>query len=162
MGLAVTWHQTGNAGHIVFGQVASAGNAPKTGYIGIQMMDWDNTEYFCLSANYTRSGSKEIYNRIAGWAFDSARIWKNGVSLGSDGSIQNSAKWQLNSDGSGRVASGNIAWDAAGNVSFGASVSLQWRRGQLYVRGTDVNHNATRIVRVNGTDILNGFGRGFS
>lgn len=161
MGLAVTWHQTGNAGHIVFGQVASAGNAPKTGYIGIQMMDWDNTEYFCLSANYTRSGSKEIYNRIAGWAFDSARIWKNGVSLGSDGSIQNSAKWQLNSDGSGRVASGNIAWDAAGNVSFGASVSLQWRRGQLYVRGTDVNHNATRIVRVNGTDILNGFGRGF-
>lgn len=30
------------------------------------MMSWDNLEYFCLSVNYTKSGSKEVYNRIAG------------------------------------------------------------------------------------------------
>ena len=28
---------------------------------------------------------------------------------------------------SGQIASGNIAWDTAGNVTFGASVSLQWK-----------------------------------
>lgn len=125
-GISMTWHQSANAGHFVFGQIASAGNSVKTGFMGIQMMAWDHEEYFCLSANYTRSGSKEIYNRIAGWAFDNARIWKNSVSLGADGSIANSTKWQLNNDGSGRVASGNISWDVAGNVTFGSSVSLNW------------------------------------
>lgn len=125
-GISMTWHQSANAGHFVFGQIASAGNSVKTGFMGIQMMAWDHEEYFCLSANYTRSGSKEIYNRIAGWAFDNTRIWKNSVSLGADGSIANSTKWQLNNDGSGRVASGNISWDVAGNVTFGSSVSLNW------------------------------------
>lgn len=72
----MTWHQSNNAGHIVFGQVAASGSTVKTGFIGIQMMSWDNLEYFCLSANYTRSGSKEVYNRIAGWAFDNQSIWK--------------------------------------------------------------------------------------
>ncbi|MEG0646445.1 MAG: hypothetical protein RR471_04670 [Bacteroides sp.] len=125
-GVSMTWHQSNNAGHFVIGQIASAGNSVKTGFMGIQMMAWDHTEYFCLSANYTRSGSKEIYNRIAGWAFDSANIWKNSVYLGSDGSIYNGAKWRLNNDGSGQVASGNISWNAAGAVTFGASVSLNW------------------------------------
>ncbi|WP_416998923.1 interleukin-like EMT inducer domain-containing protein [Alistipes indistinctus] len=165
-GLSINWLQDGNAGHIVFGQVAAAGNAPKTGYIGIQMMAWDNSEYFCLSTNWTRSGSKEVYNRIAGWAFDHNHIWKNSVSLGSDGSIQNSTKWQLNNDGSGRVASGNIAWDAAGNVTFGASVALNWanasNQGRIYVRGTGWNHAANRMVKVNGNVIVNASGRGFA
>lgn len=165
-GLSINWLQDGNAGHIVFGQVAAAGNAPKTGYIGIQMMAWDSSEYFCLSTNWTRSGSKEVYNRIAGWAFDHNHIWKNSVSLGSDGSIQNSTKWQLNNDGSGRVASGNIAWDAAGNVTFGASVALNWanasNQGRIYVRGTGLNHAANRMVKVNGNVIVNASGRGFA
>lgn len=88
-------------------------------------------EYFCLSANYTKSGAKEIYNRIAGWAFDNSRIWKNNVSLGADGSITNGTRWKLsndgsasfgsgrsifNTDGSGQVANGKFKWDAAGNI----------------------------------------------
>lgn len=125
-GISLLWHQSANAGHIVIGQIAASGNSVKTGFIGIQMLAWDNTEYFCLSTNYSRSGSKEVYNRIAGWAFDHANIWKNSVYLGSDGSIYNGTKWRLNNDGSGRLANGNIVWDAAGNVSFGASVSLNW------------------------------------
>ena len=126
MGISLLWYQSSNAGHIVFGQVAASGSSVKTGFVGIQMMSWDGYEYFCLSANSARSGSKEVYNRIAGWAFDSANIWKNSVYLGSDGSIYNGTKWRLNNDGSGRVANGNIVWDAAGNVSFGSSVSLNW------------------------------------
>jgi len=126
IGISLLWHQSSNAGHIVFGQVAASGSSVKTGFVGIQMMSWDGYEYFCLSANSARSGSKEVYNRIAGWAFDSANIWKNSVYLGSDGSIYNGTKWRLGNDGSGRVANGNIVWDAAGNVSFGSSVSLNW------------------------------------
>lgn len=95
------------------------------------MMTWDHVEYFCLSANYTKSGAKEIYNRIAGWAFDNTRIWKNNVSLGADGSITNGTRWKLNNDGSasfgsgrsifntdgsGQVANGKFKWDAAGNI----------------------------------------------
>lgn len=131
LGITMTWHQNSNAGHVVFGQIAASGNSVKTGFLGIQMMTWDNVEYFCLSANYTKSGAKEIYNRIAGWAFDNSRIWKNNVILGADGSITNGTRWKLNNDGSasfgsgrsvfntdgsGQVANGKFKWDAAGNI----------------------------------------------
>lgn len=131
LGIVMTWHQNNNAGHVVFGQIAASGSTVKTGFLGIQMMTWDNVEYFCLSANYTKSGAKEIYNRIAGWAFDNSRIWKNNVSLGADGSITNGTRWKLNNDGSasfgsgrsifntdgsGQVANGKFKWDAAGNI----------------------------------------------
>ena len=131
LGITMTWYQSSNAGHIVFGQVAASGSTVKTGFIGLQMMTWDNVEYFCLSANCTKSGGKEIYNRIAGWAFDNSRIWKNNVSLGADGSITNGTRWKLNNDGSasfgsgrslfntdgsGQVANGKFKWDAAGNI----------------------------------------------
>lgn len=125
-GLSLLWHQNANAGHIVFGQVATNGSTVKTGFVGIQMLAWDNTEYFCLSANFTKSGSKEVYNRIAGWAFDNTRIWKNNVSLGSDGAIYNGERWRLNNDGSGKIANGNISWNAAGTVAFSSSVTLNW------------------------------------
>lgn len=119
----MTWNQSSNAGHFVFGQVMSGGNAVKTGFIGLQMMAWDNTEYFCLSANYSLTGAKEVYNRIAGWAFDNTRIWKNNVSLGADGSIYNGTLWKFNNDGSGQLANGNISWNTAGTLTFGTSVS---------------------------------------
>lgn len=129
LGITLTWHQSSNAGHIVFGQIAASGNTVKTGFIGIQMMSWDHLEYFCLSANYTKSGAKEVYNRIAGWAFDHNHIWKNNISLGSDGSITNGTKWKLNNDGSGQIAGGNISWNASGSVTFASSVSAQWTTG---------------------------------
>lgn len=68
------------------------------------------------------------------------------------------------------MAGGNIAWDAAGNVSFGASVALNWTnaadtaaaKGRLHVRGTGMNHSANRLVELNGKAILNGTGRGLN
>lgn len=131
LGITMTWCQSSNAGHVVFGQIAASGSSVKTGFLGIQMMTWDNVEYFCLSANYTKSGSKEIYNRIAGWAFDDSHIWKNNVSLSANGSITNGSRWKLNNDGSasfgsgksifntdgsGQVANGKFKWDASGNI----------------------------------------------
>ena len=129
MGITLTWHQNSNAGHIVFGQVAASGNSVKAGFIGIQMMSWDHLEYFCLSANSTKIGGKEVSYRIAGWAFDHNHIWKNNISLGSDGSITNGSKWKLNNDGSGQIAGGNISWNASGTVTFASSVSAQWTTG---------------------------------
>ena len=75
---------------------------------------------------------------IAGWKFDSESLYlgnKNNTSgqfTNASGSITigtkgiRGFKWGLNSDGSGSLAGGNIKWDAAGNVTFGASVSLNW------------------------------------
>lgn len=124
-GIALTWHQAENAGHIILGQIAATNATVKHGFFGLQMLSHDNTEYFCLSAN-TLTGSKEVYNRIAGWAFDHSRIWKNNVSLGADGSIHNASAWMLNNDGSGQIANGGICWTPSGDVSFAPSVSLAW------------------------------------
>ncbi|MBF0648621.1 hypothetical protein IR083_07300 [Dysgonomonas sp. GY75] len=137
-GLTMSWHQSSNAGHFVFGQVMASGNSVKTDFVGIQMMAWDNTEYFCLSANYMKSGGKEIYNRIAGWAFDNDTVYRGtknnssgaftdasgAISIGSNGI--RGFKWRLDATGAGAVAGGNIAWDASGNVTFASSVSLNW------------------------------------
>lgn len=130
-GITLTWYRDNNAGHIAFGQVAATANSPKTGFAGIQMMNHLGYEYFCLSTNALKSGGLEVYNRIAGWAFDYNHIWKNSVSLGADGSIQNGTKWQINNDGSGRLANGNISWNAAGVVTFGSSVSLNWTNAAI-------------------------------
>lgn len=165
-GVILTWHQNANAGHLVLGQIAASGNTVRSGFIGLQMLAWDNTEYFCLSANYTKSGSKEIYNRIAGWAFDNTRIWKNSVSLGSDGSIYNGDKWRLNNDGSGKLANGAIVWNASGTITFSSTVAANWsnaaNNGKLYARGTGLNHTANRIVMLNGNQVVSSNSRGIT
>lgn len=166
LGVTLTWYRDGNAGHVVMGQVAASGNSIKTGFIGIQMMAWDGTEYFCLSANSALTGAKEVYNRIAGWAFDSSRIWKNNVNLSADGSIVNGTAWKLNNDGSGQIANGNISWNASGTVTFSAAVSLNWSNlvnsGRLYARGSGLNNPANRIVSLNGSTIVDNGARGFT
>ena len=156
LGISMTWHMTDNAGHIVIGQIAAKGNSVKTGFMGIQMMSWDHHEYFCLSANYTRSGSKEIYNRIAGWGFDSTRIWKNGVSLGVDGSITNGTKWQLNNDGSGRIANGNISWSTTGVVTFSSSVSLNWTTPISGITSALGGSSYPKLTKITSTGIYTG------
>lgn len=67
-----------------------------------------------------------VRGTIGGWTINSTQIFKNSVYLGSDGSVTNGTKWKLNNDGSGQVANGNISWNAAGAVTFGTSVSLNW------------------------------------
>ena len=155
-GMTLTWYQTSNAGHFVFGQVAASGNTVKTGFIGIQMMSWDHKEYFCLSANHAVSGTKEIYNRIAGWAFDSEKIWKNNVSLGADGSVVNGTKWKLNNDGSGSLAEGNISWDVSGNVSFGNSVVLNWTAPINNVVSALGGSSYPKLTQISSTGIYTG------
>ncbi len=86
-GLSIPWYQSSNAGHIVVGQITSSGYSLKTGYFGIQMMSWLGEEYFALSADVSVSGTRPVYNRIAGWSFDNSAIW-NGSKLGSGAGVQ--------------------------------------------------------------------------
>ena len=80
-GITLSWYQSSNAGHIGLGQVLATGSTVRTGFMGIQMIAWDGVEYFCLSANTTKSGSKDVYNRIAGWAFDNDSIYRGTKNL---------------------------------------------------------------------------------
>ena len=83
--------------------------------------------------------------KIAGWNINASQVYKNNVYLGSDGSIYNGTKWKLNNDGSGQIANGNIAWNATGIVTFGASVSLNWT-------------NAIENIQIGGNNLLNNSG----
>jgi hypothetical protein len=75
---------------------------------------------------------------IGGWIIDADSIFKGtknntaGTYTGASGAITIGSngirgyKWRLEATGAGAVAGGNIAWDASGNVTFAASVSLNW------------------------------------
>lgn len=97
----------------------------------VQLYYNSNSDFGFLAVNSSGStiASFGSSNKVAGWAITSTTISKGNVSLGSDGSIANGAKWKLNNDGSGQIASGNISWNAAGLVTFGASVTIQWTTG---------------------------------
>lgn len=159
LGISLCWVQNQNAGHLVLGQVALDGTTPKQNYYGIQMMSWNGNEYFCLSANCNASGSMEVYNRIAGWAFDHSTISKNNVTLGGDGSITNGTRWQLNNDGSGRIAGGNISWTSSGAVTFSDNVSLQWTglslKGKIIAQGIGLGTPKPATVAVEGNILVN-------
>ena len=85
-GMSIVWHRESNAGHLVFGQIADTPSSVKSGFIGIQMMDYIGNEYFCLSANSSLSGSQAFYNKIAGWRFDSSALY-SGVKAVNDQSF---------------------------------------------------------------------------
>ncbi len=97
----------------------------------VQLYYNNNNDFGFLAVSSTGATLVSLgsYNIIAGWAITPTTISKGNVSLGSDGSIANGAKWKLNNDGSGQIASGNISWNAAGTVTFGASVTAQWTTG---------------------------------
>lgn len=87
---------------------------------------------------------------IAGWNINASQIYKNSVYLGSDGSITNSTKWKFNNDGSGQIAGGNISWNAAGTVTFGTSVSLQWKNDIENAKTTNYGYRYYKKIVVNG------------
>ena len=59
---------------------------------------------------------------------------------------------ELNNDGSGQIASGNIAWDTAGNVTFGASVSLQWKNDIEAAKVTNFGYRYYKKLIINGDE----------
>lgn len=66
--MAITWNNTTNGGHLIFGEMAATASTVKTGYYGIQMMDDAGTEFFALGSLITGI-TRTPYNRIAGFYF---------------------------------------------------------------------------------------------
>lgn len=97
----------------------------------VQLYYNSNTDFGFIATNSSNIAIVKLgyTNMIAGWSLTTNTISKGSVSLGSDGSITNGAKWKLNNDGSDQIASGNISWNSAGTVTFGASVTAQWTTG---------------------------------
>lgn len=127
--------------------ICKAANAVLTGGTACVMLYYNSDADWGL---YGHDGSAEVFklgsvNMIAGWTINSSQIYKNSVYLGSDGSITNGTKWKLNNDGSGQIANGNITWNAAGTVTFGSSVSLNWS-------------NAIENIQIGGNNLLNNSG----
>ncbi len=87
---------------------------------------------------------------IGGWNINSTQIYKNSVYLGADGAIYNGTKWRFNNDGSGQVASGNISWNATGAVTFGTSVSLQWKNDIETAKSTNYGYRYQKTIIING------------
>lgn len=121
-----------------------------------------------------------VRGKVGGWSIDADSIYRgtknntSGAYTGVSGSVCIGSngirgfKWRLDATGAGAVAGGNISWDAAGNVTFGASVTLNWtnaantaaNNGKLYVRGTGLNHSAPRYISLNGTKVHESSSRG--
>lgn len=76
--------------------------------------------------------------KVGGWSLDADSIYRGtknnsaGAQTATSGAICIGSngirgfKWRLDATGAGALAGGNIAWDAAGNVTFGSSVVLNW------------------------------------
>lgn len=80
--------------------------------------------------------------KIGGWNISGNAISKNSVSLGSDGSITNGTKWELNNDGSGQLANGNIKWNAAGTLTFSSTALPEMKDYKEYtIDATGLNEN---------------------
>ena len=111
---------------VVFSTTGSATSGQR-----VQLYYNSDSDFGFLAVNSSGStiASFGSSNKVAGWVIAPTTISKGNVSLGSDGSITNGAKWKLNNDGSGQIASGNISWNASGTVTFGATVSAQWATG---------------------------------
>lgn len=118
----------------------------------VQLYYNSNTDFGLYATNSAGAIVAQIgsTNRIAGWVFDTVQIYKNNIYLGSDGSIYNGMKWRLNNDGSGRIANGNIIWDAAGNVTFGDSVSLKWKNDIEAAKTANYGYRYYKKIVING------------
>lgn len=105
--------------------------------------------------------------KIGGWNISEDAITKNGVSLGSDGSITNGTKWKLNNDGSGQLANGNIKWDILGNLTLSSDgLGNIASQGDIYIKGWSYNPNNLSEdqaqLYINGKRILFQLRRGFA
>ena len=91
-----------------------------------------------------------VRGTIAGWTIAASQISKNNIVLGADGSIYNGTKWRFANDGSGQIASGNISWNATGTVTFGTSVSLQWKNDIEAAKSANYGYRYKKTIVING------------
>ena len=138
--------------------VVYASNATATSGHRVQLYYNSNSDFgfWATDSAGTCIVSLGSTNKIAGWAITSTTISKGNVSLSSDGSIANGTKWKLNNDGSGRIASGNISWDASGNVTFANAVSLNWTEGIDAITEALGGDDYPKLTKISSTGVYTG------
>lgn len=87
-------------------------------YVGISMFDQSAREYFALGAETT---SGDVYNRIAGWAFDSAELYSSNLSGTSDGTDYTTTGMVLGS--TGYIAAPKFLLKTDGSALFKGTLS---------------------------------------
>ena len=113
-------------------------------------------------------------NQIAGWKFNTNSLYvgrmayskgfagTNSVSIGPTGI--RGYKWRFETDGSGALAGGNVAWDSAGNITLSDKVKLKWAGGESTIIGSNgllaLNISADKIQAgtISTADIKSGNG----
>lgn len=137
-GLTTQFHNAGvHNGFLQVGQLFTVASnvATASTYYGLEMRYGASAGQlaFKLSANSTGT-STDVDNKIAGWSFDSTKIW-GGSGSAFSGLIQGTgttkaffagataadgtgAKIYLNADGSGALAGGSISWTNAGAMTL--------------------------------------------
>lgn len=119
-------------------------------------------------------GGKDVFRAdntgatIAGWKMDTDALYrgtKNNaatsytaaagyLTIGSNGI--RGFKWRLEADGSGALASGNISWNAAGNVTFASSVALAWSTPITAITTALGGSSFPKMTHISGTGIYTG------
>jgi len=167
-GYGMYWYRSSNAGHIVLGQVASNGSTIKTGYYGIQMMDWTGLEHFCLSAGTATSGSRPVYNRIGGWSFDSNSIYSgtskdisgyatSGLTLYSGGSLH-AKQFYIDTSGNaffkGNITGASGTFSGKLSANSGSIGGLTISGNTLYAGSTSSNRYIKLEAKADGTGYI--------
>lgn len=104
MGWGMSWHNSGNAGWVVLGQMAADASTVRAGYYGIQMMRHTGEEVFALGGNAVDGGG--IYARIAGFGFDGGAIYTVAPPAGAGFVLHRDGYMNV---GAGRAMFGNLA-----------------------------------------------------
>mgnify|MGYP007032568109 CR=1 FL=1 len=96
-----------------------------------------------------RVGTNDIFrlgslNRIAGWTFTNLALTSGNIEIHSSGRIRHlNDFWRFNNDGTGRLANGNISWDAQGGGQM-AGNKIYWdAAGNMTILGSLITQHIT-------------------
>jgi len=166
-GLSIQWHESNNAGHIVFGDVLTDANgAPEdpngtpayNGWKGIQAQKYnEDNPYFQLAFN--TDGAFATKNIIAGWEFTEQKIinyngteplleLKNTTTAGDF--IISASNFQVDTAGAFTASAGLIEGDVRMRGKLEVLDPTGVQTHTLYARGTDFSNISTHPARVQG------------
>lgn len=168
-GFSIQWHQTSNAGLMVFGElvVDTNGNPviSSTGYTagwyGIQALQWNSTTPFFQLAFKATGTTFTTKHSIAGWNFDSAKLYNTRAHLNSSGYISFGATPPTSYGNNVGAWFGDTGSGAKLSLYASASSYMQWDGSALSVGGGTITGSTVqtdttgqRIVIDGSTNVL--------
>ncbi|MEH0156466.1 hypothetical protein V6R21_20120 [Limibacter armeniacum] len=101
-------------------------------YAMLYQYDYDDTWGLIGRVNNSSIFQLGSTNKVAGWNFDSSKLYSGNLELESSGQIRHTSDiWRLNNDGSGQVAGGKISWDINGKLTLDRDSLIQFSSPNL-------------------------------